>query len=126
MALTNLDAEALMQDARAMQAEGVRMIDAGDWRDGAEKGWLAVRNATAALVWEVTGRRIRSSSSIRSGLRRLARRQGGKYAELSELWSKYAHFLHQGAFYDGIHNNGLPELVRDVADYIRRAEELAG
>ena len=115
-----------MQDARAMQAEGVRMMDAGDWRDGAEKGWLAVRNATAALLWAVTGRRIRSSSSIRSGLRRLTRRQGGKYAELSDLWSKYAQFLHQVAFYDGIHNNDLPDLVRDVADYIRLAEELAG
>ena len=126
MALTNLDAEALMQDARAMQAEGVRLIDAGDWRDGAEKGWLAVRTATAALVWDVTGRRNRSSSSIRSGLRRLARRQGGKYAELSDLWSKYAQFLHQGAFYDGVYIDRLPELVREVADYIRRAEELAG
>ena len=126
MALKNLDAEALMQDARAMQAEGVRLMDAGDWRDGAEKGWLAVRNATAALLWAVTGRRNRSSSSIRAGLRRLARRQGGKYAELSDLWSKYAQFLHQRAFYDGIYNNDLPHLMRDVADYIRRAEELAG
>ena len=48
MALKNLEAEALMQDARAMQAEGVRMVDAGDWRDGAGKGWVAVRNAAAA------------------------------------------------------------------------------
>ena len=126
MALSNLDAEALMQDAREMQAEGVRMIDAGDWRDGAEKGWLAVRNATAALIWAVTGRRNRTSTSISAGMRRLARQRGGKYAELRALRGKFAQHLHQEAFYDGVYTNDLPGLVRDVADYIRLAEELAG
>lgn len=33
--------------------EGARLVDAGDWQDGAEKGWLAARNATAALVWKL-------------------------------------------------------------------------
>ena len=125
MALKNLDAEALMQDARAMQAEGVRMIDAGDWRDGAGKGWVAVRNAAAALVLEVTGVHNRSTSHIYAGLRRLARERGGEYAELVSLWSRFAHYLHQAAHYDGVYHNDLPIFVREVADYIRRAEELA-
>ena len=125
MALTNLDAEALMQDARAMQAEGARMIDAGDWRDGAGKGWVAVRNAAAALVLEVTGVHNRSTSHIHAGLRRLARERGGEYAELISLWGRFAHLLHQSAHYDGVYNDGLPVLMREVADYIRRAEELA-
>ena len=126
MGLRNLDAEALMQDARAMQAEGVRMIDAGDWRDGAGKGWVAVRNAAAALVLEVTGVHNRSTSHIHAGLRQLARERGGEYAELVILWSRFAQYLHQSAHYDGIYDGDLPEIVREVADYIRRAEELAG
>ena len=126
MALRNLEAEALMQDARAMQAEGVRLVDAGDWRDGAEKGWLAVRNATAALVWEVTGRRNRSSSGIWAGVRELSQERGGEYRELRRLWGHFAQHLHQSAFYDGVYTDNLPRFVRDVGDYIRRAEELAG
>ena len=43
------DAESLMQDARVMQAEGERLLSAGDWRDGAEKGWCAAGTATAGL-----------------------------------------------------------------------------
>ena len=126
MALKNLEAEALMQDARAMQAEGVRLMDAGDWRDGAEKGWLAVRNATAALVLEVTGVDNSTNRHINAGLRELAQTRGGEYAVLRDRWGKFAHYLHSEAFYDGVYTNDLPGLVRDVADYIRLAEELAG
>ena len=41
--LPNPGAEALMQDAGAMQAEAEALMDAGDWRNGSEKGWLAFR-----------------------------------------------------------------------------------
>ena len=115
-----------MQDARAMQAEGVRMIDAGDWRDGAGKGWVAVRNAAAALVLEVTGVHNRSTSHIHAGLRKLARERGGEYAEMVIRWSRFAQYLHQSAHYDGVYDARLPDLMREVADYIRRAEALAG
>ena len=125
MELKNLEAEKLMQDAREMQAEGVRMMDAGDWRDAAEKGWLAVRNATAALIWEVTGIDNPTSSHITAGLRKLAQERGGEWVTLRKDYSDAVYLLHSQAFYDGVHNTDLPQLVRDVADYIRRAEELA-
>ena len=124
--LKNRDAETMMQDARAMQAEAVRLMDAGDWRDAAGKGWLGVRNATAALVLEVAGEDNATSRTISSGLRKVAQERGGEYAELRKLWGTYAHYLHSEAFYDGVYTADLPELVREVADYIRRAEELAG
>ena len=124
--LKNADAETLMQDARAMQAEGVRMIDAGDWRDGAEKGWLAVRNATAALIWDVTGIDNPTSSHITAGLRKLAQDRGGEWVTLRKAYSDAVHLLHSQAFYDGVHNADLPQLVREVADYIALVEELAG
>ena len=125
MALKNLAAERLMQDARQMQAEGVRMMDAGDWRDAAEKGWLAVRNATAALVWEVTGVDNPNSKKINDGLRKLAQERGGEWLEMRKSYGDAVHHLHQEAFYNGNYNADLPDQVRDVADYIRRAEELA-
>ena len=125
--LKNLDAEALMQDAREMQGEAVRMMDAGDWRDAADKGWLAARNATAALVWEVTGVHNQTSTQINAGLRRLARERRGEYEELSRLYSKFGQYLHSQAFYNGFYHEDLPDIVRgDVAEYIRRAEGLAG
>ena len=124
--LQTLEAETLMQDAREMQAEGVRLMDNGDWRDAAEKGWLAVRNATAALVWDVTGVRNRTSSHVNAGIRKLAQERGGEWAQLrTEYGAAMAH-LHSMAFYDGVYHPDLPDLVRNVADYTRRAEALAG
>ena len=128
MALKNLEAERRMQDAREAEAEaeGTRLMDAGDWRDGAEKGWLAVRNATAALVLEVTGVDNSTNRNINAGLRNLARTRGSEYAVLRDRWAKFIHYLHSEAFYDGVYTGDLPELMRDFADYIRRSEELAG
>ena len=126
MALTNLDAEALMQDARAMQAEGVRLMDAGDWRNGSEKGWLGVRHATEALVWAVTGVHHLTCIDIQTRLGTLAVEQGGEYVTLHNLWAHFIHHLFYCAFYDGIYDDDLHGFVRDVADYIRRAEKLAG
>ena len=124
--LKNQDAETMMQDAREMQAEAVRLMDAGDWRDAAGKGWLGVRNATAALVLELSGAENATTRTINAGLRKLAQERGGEYVELRKWWSDFAQHLHSEAFYDGVYDTDLPTLVRDVADYIRRAEELAG
>ena len=124
--LNNPAAEALMQDARAMQARAEELLAAGDWRDAAEKGWLAVRNANIALVWAVTGVHNRTSVQINAGLRKLARERGGQYAELQKQNGDFAQHLHSRAFYDGVRNNDLPAFVRQVADYLRRVEELAG
>ena len=124
--LNNPAAEALMQDARAMQARAEALLAAGDWRDAAEKGWLAVRNATAALVLATTGVHNRTSTQINAGLRKLARERGGEYAELWQQNGDFAKHLHSRAFYDGIYSDILPDTVRLVADFIRRAEQLAG
>ena len=115
-----------MQDARVMQAAGARLMDAGDWRDAAEKGWRAARSATAALVWDLSGVHNQTSTQINAGLRTLARERGGEYAELRRRYSEFAHNLHSQAFYNGFYHDDLPDIVHSVADYIRRAEELAG
>ena len=49
MALKNLDAETLMQDAREAQAEGVRLMDAGIGATGRKRaGWPS---ATLPRPW---------------------------------------------------------------------------
>ena len=122
--LKSADAETLMQDAHAMQSAAVRTYAAGDWRNAAEKGWLAARNATAALVLETTGVHNPHSTGINAGLRRLAGR-GGQWAEMRNFYSHIAHQLHSEVFYRGIYNDNIPDHLRDVAGYLRRAQELA-
>ena len=124
--LDNPGAETLMRDARDAYAKAEALMAAGDWRDGAEKGWLAFRNAAAALVWDVTGVHNRTNRNIRIGLRKLAQERGGEYAELPRLWGHLIHHLHSRAFYDGVYEYELPGIIGEVADFIRRAEELAG
>ena len=126
MALKNLEAEAVMQNARAMQAEGVRLMDAGDWRNGSERGWLGVCHATEALIWAATGVHHLTYLDIQAGLGKLAWERGGEYVALHNLWGHFAHHLLYCAFYDGIYDDDLHGFVRDIADYIRLAEELAG
>ena len=123
--LDNPAAEALMQDARAMQARAEALLAADDWRDGAEKAWLAARCANIALVWAVTGVHNRTSVQINAGLRKLAQGRGGEYAELNTLYGRFAQYLHSQAFYNGIYHGELPDFVRQVADFIRRATQLA-
>ena len=124
--LDNPGAEALMQDARDAYARAEALMAAGDWRDGAEKGWLAFRNAAAALVWDVTGVHNQTNRNIRIGLRKLAQDRGGQYAELPRLWGHFIHHMHSRAFYDGVYEDELPGIIREVADFIRRVEELTG
>ena len=123
--LKNAEAETLMQDARTIHAEATRLIDAGDWRNAAEKGWLAATAATAALVWNLTGVHNQTENDISLGLDALAHRRGGQYDRLSTLYGHLTHILLYVTFYDGFYFDDIPDLIREVADYIRRAEELA-
>ena len=123
--LKDAGAETMMRDAYAMQAAAVQRLEAGDWRDAAEKAWCATRNSTQALVLETLGEDNPRSTKIESGIRFLSHERGGQWTELRNRFGYIAHYLHGRAFYDGIYSDDLPELVRGVADYIRVAEELA-
>ena len=87
--LKNADAAELMQDARAMQAAGERLLAAGDWRDAAEKGWLAARNASQALLLEVNGEEQPRTPNISAGIRALAHQRGGRFVELKPSWRRW-------------------------------------
>ena len=123
--LKNAEAETLMQDARTIHAEATRLIDAGDWRNASEKGWLAATAATAALAWNITGVHHQTENDISLALSSLAHQRGGQYDKLSTLYGHLTHILLYVTFYDGFYFDDIPDLIREVADYIALAEQLA-
>ncbi len=127
--LRNAEAEALMQDARAAQAEGERLWAAGDWRNATEQGWQAVRDATAALALEVMGEPPTpvglydpQVNGISVAISALARERGGEWERLDVRFSGAYVDLY---FYADVYDDEIGDQVRDAADYIRCAEELA-
>ena len=123
--LKNADAEALMQDARAMQSAALERLAVEDWRDAAEKTWCAARNATKALVLEVDEAESQRSTKIEVAMRNIARRQGGEWIRLRSLYSDIVHYLHAEAFYEGAYTDDVPELVRQGTAFVELAERLA-
>ena len=123
--LKNIEAEALMQDARAMQVSALERLDADDWRDAAEKTWCAARNATKALVLEVDAEETQRSTKIEVAMRNIARRRGGEWIRLRSLYSDIVHYLHAEAFYEGAYTDDVPEYVREGSEFIELAERLA-
>ena len=118
-------AESLMGDARAMQAEAMVRLAAGDWRDAAEKAWCAARNAAQAVVLEVYGVDSPRSTNIDAGIRSLAQERGGEWVSLRRGYAEVTYFLHIEAFYGGVWHDDIPDLVQGVESYIQRAGELA-
>ena len=123
--LKNIEAEALMQDARAMQVSALERLDADDWRDAAEKTWCAARNATKALVLEVDAEETQRSTKIEVAMRNIAQRRGGEWIRLRSLYSDIVHYLHAEAFYEGAYTDDVPEYVREGSEFIELAERLA-
>ena len=131
--LKNADAEALMAAARAAQAEGERLWAAHDWRNAAQQGWHAVRDATAALVLEVNGEPPPpiglyepAVNGISVAIRKLAYERGGEWNRMCSRYASAAHFLHDQAYYGGVYDDDIGDLLRDAWDYVRCAGELAG
>ena len=125
MPLKNEEAEALMQDARTMQASALQRLDSEDWRDAAEKTWCAARNATKALVLEVDAEEAHRSTKIEVAMRNMARRRGGDWLRLRSLYSDIVHYLHAEAFYEGAYTDDVPEYIREGSEFIELAERLA-
>ena len=123
--LQNPAADALMQDARAMQSTALQRLEAEDWRDAAEKTWCAARNATKALVLEVDAEEARRSTKIEVAMRNIARRRGGEWLRLRSLYSDIVHYLHAEAFYEGAYTDDVPEYIREGSEFIELTERLA-
>ena len=117
----------IFADARAVHADALRLLEAGDIRDAAGKAWCATRRATGALILARTGFEPEISSDTPRGLAGLATED----QTARPLLTRY--YINQGHLYGACFRLGVCEpaaeverRIRQTADYITDAARLAG
>ena len=126
MVATN-DVTAIFADARAMHAEALRQLAAGDIRDAAEKAWCATKRATDALILARTGVEPEISSHTTQGIAALARDVYAARSLRQRYFARQSE-LHGACFYLGACDplDVTERRIRETAGYINDAENLAG
>ena len=114
----------IFDDARGMHASALERLDADDVRDAADKAWCATKRATDALILARTGEEPGTTAMTSDGLDDLARRDDRVKALVGRYYSRI-HQLHGQCFHVGNCNPDTERRIRETADYIRDAEELA-
>ncbi len=117
---------AIFADARAVHGDALRLLQAGDIRDAAEKAWCATKRATDALILARTGVEPEQSPDTSRRLGRLAREDGAVSPLIGRYYSRQGH-LHGTCFYLGECEpvDEIERRIRQTADYISDAERLA-
>ena len=117
----------IFADARAVHAEALRQLAAGDIRDAAEKAWCATKRATDALILARTGTEPEISSDTSRGLARLST-EDLVFRPLRRRYHSRQSELHGDCFYLGLcePQEDVERRIRQTADYIADAENLAG
>ena len=118
---------AIFADARSVQADALRLLEAGDIRDAAEKAWCATKRATDALILAHTGIEPEISSETTRGLATLAA-EDQDYRLLRRRYHSRQSTLHGACFYLGDCEplSEVERRIRQSADYISDAARLAG
>ena len=116
----------IIADAWEHYKDAIEMLERGDLRNAAGKGWGAIRRATNALVLERTGQEPEEVRETSAAMRRLAW-EDATLASLKRRYTAGVAFLLGDCFYDGhcAPEDYHSELIRDTADYIRDVETLA-
>ena len=116
----------IMSDAWTLYDDAIEMLAQGRIRNAADKAWGATKRATDALILERTGREPEITTQTSAGIRALGRQsEAGK--SLHSRYTDRITELHGSCFYNG-HcepEEYFVELIRETADYIRDAENLA-
>ena len=117
----------IFADARAMHAEALRQLAAGDIRDAAEKAWCATKRAADALILARTGAEPATSPLTTVGLSRLSQEDPAVRPLIGRYFSRQGH-LHGACFYLGACDpmDEVERRIRETANYINDAENLAG
>ena len=125
--LTTHRVPTIFADARSVHADALRMLEAGDIRDAAEKAWCATKRATDALILARTGTEPEFSSDTSRGLLMMAEADGAVSPLIGRYYSRQGH-LHGDCFYMGVCEpvDEVHRRIRQTADYINDAERLAG
>ena len=118
---------AIFADARAVHSDALRLLDAGDIRDAAEKAWCATKRATDALILARTGTEPEISSDTTRGMASLATTDQAVRPLRRRYHSRQSE-LHGACFYLGACEpiDDTERRIRQTADYITDAENLAG
>ena len=118
---------AIFEDARAVHADALRLLEAGDIRDAAGKAWCATKRATDALILAKTGEEPEISSDTARGLVRLAT-EDQVFRALRRRYHSRQSTLHGDCFYLGLCEpiDEIEQRIRRTADYISDAARLAG
>ena len=125
--VTTDDVTAIFADARAVHADALRLLTAGDIRDAAEKAWCATKRATDALILARTGVEPQISSNTTRGIAALAGEERAAESLRRRYFSRQSE-LHGACFYLGVCEpaDEVERRIRQTADYINDAENLAG
>ena len=118
---------AIFADARSVHADALRLLEAGDIRDAAEKAWCATKRATDALILARTETEPEISSDTSRGLAVLAA-EDQAFRRLRRRYHSKQSLLHGDCFYLGICEpiDDVERRIRQTADYINDAATLAG
>ena len=118
---------AIFADARAVHADALRLLAAGDIRDAAEKAWCATKRATDALILARMGVEPEISSDTTRGIAVLVSEDDSAPSLRRGYYTRQSH-LHGACFYLGACEpiNEVERRIRQTADYINDAENLAG
>ena len=118
---------AIFDDARAVHADALRLLESGDIRDAAEKAWCATKRATDALILARTGTEPEISSDTTRGLTSLSAEDPDVRPLRRRYFSRQSE-LHGACFYLGACDpiEEVERRIRQTADYISDAARLAG
>ena len=125
MTITN-SAKEIFQDARQLYDAAIERLDAGDFRDAAEKAWCATRRASDAYILARMDLEPGRSPQTTERLKQLAR-----IDDRIRDWRilpRYYHIqgsLHGDCFYHGKFDEEDVTLLYSVKDYIKDVATLA-
>ena len=114
----------IFQDAREVHASALEKLAEGDVRDAAEKAWCATKRATDALILACTGDQPPTTAMTTEGLLGLARESGDFETLVGRYFTRIS-YLHGTCFYNGMCGPDTERRIRETADYVRDAENLA-
>ena len=93
-------------------------------RDAAEKAWCATKQATDALILARTGEDPSTIVLTSDRLDALVRQDNRAKSLVGRFYSRLSQ-LHDSCFCVGVCNQETERRIRETADYIRDAEQLA-
>ena len=118
---------AIFADARAVHADALRLLEAGDFPNAAERAWHTIRLATDALILARTGVEPVIPSERSKGIGRLAT-DDDAVLPLHKRYHIALPYLYGTCFSLGVCEpiDEVESFIRQTADYISDAERLAG